>query len=90
MFFNVTLLLLSLASVGRTIEPSLPQQPLQAASDEEAFFDSSFDTWVEEALKIYHVPGLSLAVIDRGKIVSKVSLSPILSHFILHYCQDPM
>ena len=49
------------------------QQPIQITSDS---FDPSFDEYVEDLLKECHVPGVSVAVVDNGKVTSKVSLPP--------------
>lgn len=34
------------------------------------------DSLIEQLLELYHVPGLSIAVIDNGNIASKVTLYP--------------
>lgn len=47
------------------------QQPIQTTSDP---FDPVFDDYVEDLLKECHVPGVSIAVVDNGRITSKVSL----------------
>lgn len=47
------------------------QQPIQTSSNP---FDPLFDDYVEDLLKECHVPGVSIAVVDNGKISSKVSL----------------
>lgn len=66
---NAILLIYSLVNVcGATVlEPQ--QQRIQAANFE---FDSAFDAFVEDTLEDWHVPGLSIAVIDNGKVFSKV------------------
>jgi CubicO group peptidase (beta-lactamase class C family) len=48
------------------------QQPVQQTTKDNAF-DSSFDRFVEGVLRELHVPGISVAVVDNGKIASKVS-----------------
>lgn len=48
------------------------QQPLQS---EAGPFDAAFDAFVEDTLQAWHVPGLSVAVVDGGKTYSKVSVS---------------
>lgn len=59
------------------------QQPLVAPGENSATFDADFDDFVERLLQYWHVPGLSIAVIDHGKIKSKVSLPPTISqHFL--------
>lgn len=47
------------------------QQPLGPSSEDNPL-DPSFDIFVEDTLRKLHVPGLSIAVIDNGKITSKV------------------
>jgi hypothetical protein len=37
-----------------------------------SFFDASFDAIVEDALKLYHCPGLSIAVVHKGATDAKV------------------
>lgn len=52
------------------------QQPLQSeAGPFDAAFDAAFDAFVEDTLQAWHVPGLSVAVVDGGKTYSKVSVS---------------
>jgi CubicO group peptidase (beta-lactamase class C family) len=47
----------------------LPQGELQ---DPGSLGDASFDRFVNEIMHEYHVPGLSLAVIDSGQISTAV------------------
>lgn len=56
------------------------QQQMQTTSDP---FDPVFDDYVEDLLKECHVPGVSIAVVDNGRITSKVSL-PRAYLFPLH------
>jgi hypothetical protein len=37
-----------------------------------SFFDARFDAIVEDALKVYHCPGLSIAVVHKGTTDAKV------------------
>ena len=50
------------------------QQPLQVAAKGNTPFDPSFDALVEKTLTQWHVPGLSIAMVDHGRIASKVAL----------------
>jgi hypothetical protein len=49
------------------------QQPIGTTSDSKDTFDPSFDHWVEDLLKECHTPGVSIAVVEDGRITSKVS-----------------
>ena len=49
-----------------------PETPQDAASKHNSVFDQAFDTLVEKTLRQWHVPGLSIAVVDNGRIISKV------------------
>ena len=69
------LLLFSLVSVREAAVLGPPQQPIQITSEDEPLFDTTFDAFVEATLQKWHVPGLSIAVVDNGKTVSKVSFS---------------
>lgn len=66
---NAILLIYSLVNVREATAAELQQQPIQAANFE---FDSAFDAFVENTLEDWHVPGLSIAIIDHGKVFSKV------------------
>lgn len=68
----IALLSLALASADLTA----PQQQPLAFGQDDTVFDADFDRFVEEALQDWHVPGMSIAVVDNGKIESKVSLPP--------------
>lgn len=63
---------LTLVGVSADTVLGLPQQPIQISSDEDVIFDPAFDAFVENLLQELHVPGLSIAVVDNGKIASKV------------------
>lgn len=41
-------------------------------NDAQVELDASFDNLADQLLAKYHVPGLSLALIDRGKVMTKV------------------
>jgi hypothetical protein len=60
------------------------QQPLGDAGNDHTPFDSSFDGLVEKTLRQWHVPGLSIAVVDNGKIASKVACLILCSLFYLN------
>ena len=53
----------------------LSQLPIQITSEENTPFDSAFDAFVEATLLEWHVPGLSIAIVDDGKVFSKVLFS---------------
>ena len=67
--------LLSSLSVGKVFLPESPQKPIAITSEGEPLFDDDFDVFVEATLHKRHVPGLSVAVVDNGKIISKVPFS---------------
>ena len=66
-------LLLPFLEVVRAAEPRDSQQPIPHWN-KDPLFNSAFDAFVEATLQEWHVPGLSIAVVDNGKIVSKVWL----------------
>ena len=78
---NNLVLLLSLSSIGTA---DSRQKPLQVAPTYEAWLDPDFDNIVESTLRQWHVPGLSIAVIENGKITSKVAHSITTPH-----CAEP-
>jgi hypothetical protein len=49
------------------------QQPLKTDGVGDWFSSREFDTIVESILNTWHVPGLSIAIVDGEKIYSKVS-----------------
>ena len=51
---------------------SLAAQKALSLTKDDTVFDPSFDVFVEDTLRELHIPGLSIAVVDGGKIVSKV------------------
>ena len=63
-----------LTSVGVSADDTsdLEQQPIQPPCEDDVF-DPSFDIFVEDTLRELHIPGLSIAVVDNGKIASKVA-----------------
>ena len=40
------------------------------------FFNKAFDAVAKEALSFYHVPGLAIGVIHKGKTIAKVWQAP--------------
>ena len=50
------------------------QRPIQNINENKDPFDPLFDDYVEDLLKECHVPGVSIAVVDNGRIASKVRL----------------
>jgi hypothetical protein len=48
------------------------KMPVSRSSREPQFFDEAFDAAVKEALDFYHVPGLAIGVIHKGKTYAKV------------------
>ena len=67
-------LYLSIAVVKATL-PRLPQRPLKTHVETNSFFDADFDAFVKETLEEWHVPGLSIAIVDGESVYSKVLLS---------------
>lgn len=49
------------------------QQVFASDSKRDGRFDHAFDEFVEQTLAAWHVPGLSIAVLEDGKTHSKVS-----------------
>lgn len=41
---------------------------------ENKYFDADFDAFVQALLEKHHVPGMSIGVVDEGKVFTKVSL----------------
>ena len=72
------LILWAWVSASKASTAGLSQQRLQTTSEDKPPFDSDFNAFVEATLLEWHVPGLSIAVVDNGKTVSKVLFS--LSH----------
>ena len=69
--------LLALSSLGRA---ATVQQPiLEAVAFSETYLNDDFDAFVQNTLETYHVPGLSLAVIDGDDISTKVRMNWPLS-----------
>lgn len=52
--------------------PYPQQKPIEA--DTKSVFDADFDAFVDKTLHQWHIPGLSIAVIDHGEITSKVAI----------------
>lgn len=52
------------------------QMPMSGSShdsnENSKFFNKGFDAIVQEALSFYHVPGLAIGVIHKGKTYAKV------------------
>lgn len=69
--------LLTSAGTNADSPSGFEQQPLKPLGEDNVF-GPSFDIFVEDTLRELHVPGLSIAVVDNGKITSKVS--PTISH----------
>ena len=74
----IALLPLTLAGVRAEDVPQSQQRPIILQDRHDEIFDSAFDDFVEKTLKEWHVPGLSIAVVDRGKISAKVSISLLI------------
>ena len=72
-FLRAALIVSSLSSAGKVSALGQTQQPVQITSEDKPAFDSSFDAFVKATLLEWHVPGLSIAVVDNGKTTSKVS-----------------
>ena len=48
------------------------QIPIQTAKDGHPSFDAALDEFIEATIKKLHVPGISIAIVDNGKVASKV------------------
>ena len=74
MRFNIrkVLVVSVLSRFGVDAAPEAQQQPLQTPSETYAEFDPEFNAFVEETLREWHVPGLSIAVIDDGVVYARV------------------
>jgi hypothetical protein len=67
------LLILSLAGALDALLPHSQQQPLKTEEEVGDWFSSkSFDAFVASVLETWHVPGLSIAIVEGDKIYSKV------------------
>ena len=68
------LLLLATTWLAQALRPLAEQQRLNQGEPcgPGALGDAAFDAFVLQAIKAYHVPGLSLAVIDNGQISAQV------------------
>ena len=85
-----TLSFVSLLSIGIATVNGLSQQPIQITSGDNGPFDTEFDAFVEATMHVWHVPGLSIAVVDNGTIFSKVLYSSIkLCFMLLPFCHIP-
>jgi hypothetical protein len=58
--------------------PASQQRLVQSVNENKDPFDPLFDGYVEDLLRQCHVPGVSIAVVDGGRITSKVSLPHLL------------
>lgn len=88
-FFSCLCILLA-KSTADTARTDGTQRPIKAAAGGQPWFEDAFDDFVEKVLSSFHVPGLSVAVMDNGDIFSKVnhwsftpSPSVHLSNFLL-------
>ena len=50
-----------------------PPDSKETLTEQSSVLDEKFDKRVKELLDHYHVPGLSIAIIDKGRVQSKVS-----------------
>lgn len=67
----VTCFLLTCRGLSSVFGLNHHQQLLESRPEDDVF-NPSFDSFVESTLRDLHVPGLSIAVIEDGKIASKV------------------
>lgn len=75
------LVVASLRNIGNAVEHQSPLwAQLSTYNLGDVIFDPSFDAIVESTLLKHHVPALSIAVVDNGRITSKVS--PHLLHHL--------
>lgn len=58
------------------------QQPIQVTDQDEGPFNAQFDMFVNLMMQLFHVPGLSIAVVDDGKTFSKVPLNALRADFL--------
>jgi CubicO group peptidase (beta-lactamase class C family) len=73
-FFKLLLLVLAATCLAEAFQCLPRQQRLfQGESQDPGIFgDASFDKFIMEVMHEYHVPGLSLAVIDNDQIAAMV------------------
>lgn len=69
----IAALLLPAAIIAASVREYV-QQSILASDEDPTTFDANFDDFVEEILRHWHVPGLSIAIVDHGHVESKVSL----------------
>jgi CubicO group peptidase (beta-lactamase class C family) len=74
LWLNLLLPVLATTGLTNTFQPLSEQQRLNQGKSRSpgTFGDASFDEFVVQVIHAYHVPGLSLAVIDNGHISAKV------------------
>ena len=70
----ISCLLSTLPGLYADAWPASEQRPMQIINENKDPFDPLFDDYVEDLLKECHVPGVSIAVVDNGRIASKVRL----------------
>jgi hypothetical protein len=46
--------------------------PVSGSDGDSQFFDKAFDGVAEETMNLYHVPGLAIGIIYKGKTYAKV------------------
>lgn len=74
MKLDCTLLILLLVGVLDAALPNPQQQPLKTETEGvgDWFSSDDFDTFVQNILDTWHVPGFSIALVDGEKISAKV------------------
>ena len=74
------LLLLGTTCLAQAFQPLPEQQRLKQGESRDSGIsgDASLDNFVRLAMHEYHVPGLSLAVIDDGQISTKAMLNRLV------------
>ena len=72
MLFRKSYVLLALTSICRAAISQQQQPILSENAVSKTYLDDELDTFVEGILQQYHVPGMSLAVVDGGDIFSRV------------------
>lgn len=77
---HCVLTLLFSTSAGNVLTSQVLPEDTTIPSEELTLFDNAFDDFVESTLRELHVPGLSVATVDNGRISSKVSFDVLTEH----------
>lgn len=69
------LALLALSVTAQAVGEDAAQRPLQSSDDDSSVLSSDIGAYIEGLMKEWHVPGLSVAVVDGDKTWAEVPIS---------------